>query len=456
MGNKGIIVEIKAHEANGALFSSFLGRTRIERMESATIKDGETASDAVRKLLSSFPSDASVTLVLPGHLFMVRNVSLPFTDRKKIRKALPYKVDGLLPFPVEDVLIGSLLSAQTDTGSIIMSLAIPARLLEHYLEQFPVGRKPSKVIPDFVSLLSLGINIKGESGTYGVVEIEDGKTSMVFIQNGRPLLARSIAYAEGVSPVHDDIAASIKALPGEGQKVSRLYIAGTGAKIYFPPVDGVAEIAPMPAVIKGRGGVTLPLQEKPSWTSLVGGAMASVEYPWFNMLGLSSETEIFDKALRTLSIGAAILLAMGTGDLYLRSRVESQRYNSLKAETRKVFLSLMPEVKKVVREDVQLKDALNKQKGTLEALTGKPSPAYLAALKGTEKIIREHPEIKVREASFEGYGMTFSGDAAGTDAEGLKRLFSGIEGTVGVKVEEMVQGSDPNSYRFRIRAELKQ
>ena len=449
MGSKGFIIEVGIYEVKGALFASILGRTRIERMESVSIKDGETAA-AIEKLIADFPSDATITLILPGHLFMVRTVPLPFTDRKRIRKALPYEMDGLLPFPIEELLIDSLSSTPSETGSRVMAVAIPAKLLQHYLSLFPEGRKPSIAIPDFVSLLSLGINIKGEDGIYGIVEMEEGKTSMVLIQNGRPVLARSIASTDGFPSVHETIRTTIKGFLDAGQKITRLYITGSKATTDIPPIEGVEQIVPLPSIIKD-----ISLKEKPSFVTVAGGARAAIEFPWFNMLGLSSEAERFEKGLKSLSIGAAILLIMGTGDLYLHSRTGSQRHSSLKAESRKVFLSVMPDVKKVVKEDAQMKDALNKERGTLEALTGKPAPSYLASIQGIEKIVSDHPEIRVREASFEGFGVTIQGDGSSIDAEGLKKIFSGIEGAREARVEEVTQGVEPNSYRFRIRVELR-
>lgn len=449
MGSNVFVIEVGTYEVKGALFSSFLGRTRVERMESVPIKDGETAA-AVEKLIAAFPSDPAITLVLPGHLFMLRTVPLPFTDRKRIRKALPYEMDGLLPFPVEELLIDSLSSAPSESGSMVMAIAIPAKLLQHYLNLFPEGRKPSIAIPDFVSLLSLGINIKGEDGIYGIVEMEQGKTSMVLIQNGRAVLARSVSSSDGFPSVHETVRATIKGISDAGQKITRLYLAGSGATNDFPPVEGVGQIVPLPPIIKD-----ISLKEKPSFVAVAGGARAAIEFPWFNILGLSSEAERFEKGLKSLSIGAAILLVMGTGDLYLRSGTGSQRHSSLKAESRKVFLSFMPDVKKVVKEDAQMKDALNKERGTLEALTGKPVPSYLAPIKDIEKIVSDHPEIRVREASFEGFGVTIQGDGGSINAEGLKKIFSGGEGAREALVEEVTQGVEPNSYRFRIRIGLK-
>lgn len=449
IGNKRLFIEIGTEEVRGALFSSFLGRTRLERIDSVPINDSETAELSVNKLISAFPSDAAITIILPGHLFMIRTVMLPFSDRKRIKKALPYEMDGLLPFPVEELLIDSILSTPTEVGSRVMAIAIPAKLLQNYLVLFPEGRKPSTAIPDFVSLLSIGINIKGQEEIYGVVELEEKKTSMVFIKHGRPVIARSVTSINGSPSSQEVIGNTIKGLLDEGQKISRLYVTGSKAAIDLPPIEGIGQIVPLPPMIKG-----IPMQEKPSFVTLMGGVIAANEYPWFNILGSSSEAERFDKNLKRFSVGSIILVILGTGDLYMHSRIESQRNSSLKTESRKVFQSVMPEVKKVVREDTQMKDALNKEQETLEALTGKPAPSYLGAVKDIESIIAANPGIKISAASFEGYKITIEGDETGLDAEGIKKIFSDLDGAKETRVEEITQGVEPNRYRFKVRIDL--
>lgn len=444
IGTNGIVVKIGIDEVKGVLFSSFLGKFSMERMVSVPIEDGKTQV-AVEKLLSGFPSDAGVTLCLPGNLFMIRKVLLPFTDRKKIRKTLPYEMDGLLPFPIDEMLIDSVLSSPSEKGSGVIATAIPKKLLAHYLNLFPDNRKPAKVIPDFIALFSLSMSLKGEDGLYGVMEVEDGKASIVLLDNNRPVLARSIVQREAPT-LMEEILTTIKPILNEGKKVGRLYV--TGIKT-MPSVDGIDQVMPLPHTVKN-----IPLGDHPSWTAVIGGALAEAEYPWFNILGLDAESERFEKILKSLSIGTAILLILGTADLYMRSRADFHKYEALKAETKKVFLSAMPEVRRVVKEDAQLKDALDREKGTLEALAGKPTPSYLVSLNSLGKIVAEHPEIRVREAFFEVNGLTVSGDVSGVEADKIKTIFTGIEKARGVQVEEMVKGVDPNSYRFRVKVEL--
>ena len=448
IGSKGIIIEIKAHEARGILYSSFFGKVSIERMESSPVKDGKTAS-ALERLLSAFPSDATITLQLPGHLFMVRKISLPFTDRKKIRKTLPYELDGFLPFPIDELLIDSVVSTPPEKGSSVMAVAIPKKTVSDYLGLFPEGRKPVRVVPDFISLLSLGMNIGHEYGTYGVLNAGDSASSIVLISGGRPTTMRSHAGSEGAS-IADWVTSTIKPLQDNGQKIERLYVAGVGAIHELPLLGKLAQAIPLPKAVKGINDDKWPLL-----AGIAGGGLASIEYPSFNVLGSGSESERVEKALKVATIGTAILLILGTADLYLRYRTASQSFSVLKAESKRIFLSVMPQVKKVVKEDAQIKDALKREREISEALIGKPSPSYLAALKGLEKVIGEHKEIKIRETVYEGGSLTIEGDGNGVNAEGLKKLFFGMEGTKEARVEEMVQGVEPNSYRFRVKVELK-
>lgn len=446
IGNKGIIIEIKAHEARGMLYSSFLGKVSIERTESSPVQDGKTVS-AVERLLSAFPSDAPITLQLPGHLFMVRRVSLPFSDRKKVRKALPFEMEGILPFPVDELMIDGISSYSAEKGNSVMALAIPKKVISDYMGLFPEGRRPVRVIPDFISLLSLGMSIENKGGRYGILNIEDSVSSIVLISDGRPVMARSAVTKE--TSIAEWIESTMKPLQDNGQKIERLYVTGFRAQHAAPLLKQITDVLSL-AKVKG-----INENEWPAWASLTGGAMSTSGFPWFNILDSGPESERFEKAFKTATIGTAILLILGTADLYLHYRTASQRFSALKSESKRIFLSVMPQVKKVVKEDAQLKDALNREKETREALIGKSSPSYLDVLRGIEKVIEDHREIRIREMISEGGSLAIEGDGNGINADDLKKVFSGIEGAKEAMVEEMSQGINPNNYKFRVKIELK-
>ena len=117
-------------------------------------------------------------------------------------------------------------------------------------------------------------------------------------------------------------------------------------------------------------------------------------------------------------------------------------------------MSIMPEVKNVVREEVQLKNFFNKEKTLKEALIGKPAPSYIAVLNGLEGILRDRSDIKIREISFDGDWLAVAGDGLGAGADSIKKIFSDIKGLKGVQVEEIVQGIGSNNSRFSVRMEL--
>lgn len=442
MGSKGIVVEIGTQEARGMMFSSSFGSTKVERVETVPVEEGKI-SYAVERLVSSFPSDAPVTLLLPGNLFIVRKASLPFTDRKKIRKALPYQLDGLLPFPIDDLFVDSVLSVPSAKGSDVIAMAIPKKMVADYLALFPHGRKPSRVIPDFISLLSLEKATRGEGG---IIEIRDENISMVFLSGGSPVLMRSIRPGGDIS---EEIASTIKPLQAEGQQGGSIYVFGPGAQQVASLLRQATDTLPLPVAVKG-----IPQDRWPSWATLAGGAMATSEYSGFNILGLDAEAERLEKLWKASIAGAAVLLCLGTADIYMHYKAEYKRYFSLKAESSKIFLSVMPQVKKVVNEEAQMKDALKKEKEARESLVGRSSPSYITVLKGVEDIAGKHTEIKIKEAVFEGDKLTISGNGNGIEADGVKKLFSDIEGAKGAQVEEIVQGIEPNSYRFRVKIEM--
>jgi type II secretory pathway component PulL len=441
IGSQGIVVEIKSGEARGLLFSSFLGRTRVEETASSASIDG---------LLSAFPLNAPITLLLPGHLFMTRRVALPFRSAGIIRKTLPFAMEGLVPFPIEEILVDSVPSAPTGTGNSVMALAVPREAIADLLKLFPEGRVPQRVIPDFLSLLSFGVSLKQEQGIYGVLDIERDSTSMVFISGGRPVAMRSIKTDGHGASNAEQVEATMQPLKEEGTAVATLYVTGGAAQPAVPHLERIARVVALPATVRG-----VTAEEWPAWSALAGGAVSASEFPQFNILGGQSEHGRWAGAARRLSIGAGILLLLGTADLYVRYATASRALSTFKGESRGVFVAVMPHVTRVVKEDAQLKVALSRERETREALIGKTSPSYLAVVKGLDRMVRDHPKVKVREATVTGDRLTIVGDGTGLEAEGLKKLLTGIDGARDAQVEEIAQGVGPNNYRFRMTVRVK-
>lgn len=441
LATKGLIVTIGSQEIKGVLFSSLLGRTRVERMEASTSIEG---------LLAAFPADAAITLMLPGYMFMARQVALPFANAKTIRQTLPFAIEGIIPFAVEEVLVDSVRAVPTDTGSNVIALAIPKRIVADSMRLFPAGRMPERVIPDFVSLLSFGMKMKGEKGLYGILNIGHESVSIVVMSEGIPLLMRSVETGRDGAFTAEWVDATIGPLRQQGKEIATLYVHGEAARDTLPLLEWIAAAVPLPEVVSGVGG-----GEWHAWSILAGGAFSASEFPRFNILGPHPESGRRSRVVRTLWTWAVVMLILGTTDLYVRYASASRAVSALRAESKAVFLTAMPHVTKVVKEDTQMKVALVKEKATREALMGNPAPSYLTVSKGLQRLVSEHPEVKVREAVLSSDGLSVAGDGSGIAAEGLKKVFSEVSGAQDVQMEEIVQGIDPNSYRFRLNVRVR-
>lgn len=101
-----------------------------------------------------------VAVSLPGQIISTREMSLPFTDPKKLRQIVPFEVESQLPFDLEDVVIDYQIlgpgpgGPDAPTSQILVS-AVPKTVLRRYLGTLQeIGIDPAWVGIDAVSLLT--------------------------------------------------------------------------------------------------------------------------------------------------------------------------------------------------------------------------------------------------------------------------------------------------------------
>ena len=84
----------------------------------------------------------SCVLSIPAGDVSYRNLSMPFKDPRKIRKTLPYEIDSLLPFPIEDLVVDFAIIDRSDQTDILAG-AIKKEIVSKYLAKLqPLGIDP--------------------------------------------------------------------------------------------------------------------------------------------------------------------------------------------------------------------------------------------------------------------------------------------------------------------------
>lgn len=194
------------------------------------------------------PTDR-VVVSLPAHLISLRTLTLPFNDARKLDKVVPFEIEALLPYPLEEVVVDYHVTDTTEGKTNLMVAAVPRGLVKNYLEQLArVGIDPEAVELDGMALMNLVRHIFPDSPAPGshaggdrvALEIGASKTVVCILRNGQAVFIRTILWggrdvtvalseACGISPVEAEEWKRQAGLLDEG--ISRLNQKGVSQTI---------------------------------------------------------------------------------------------------------------------------------------------------------------------------------------------------------------------------------
>ncbi len=113
-------------------------------------------------------SREEVITSVPGDMLITRRVSVPFRDRAKIEKVLPYEVEPLVPFPLQELEICYHILEQDRNRSDLLVYTLQKGILDQRSDLFADAGIPLQMIG--VSSLSAA------NALFATKEIEKGKT----------------------------------------------------------------------------------------------------------------------------------------------------------------------------------------------------------------------------------------------------------------------------------------
>jgi len=145
---------------------------KVERRGDGSRGDlpNEGQIEALRHLRSEGKIRAGemTVIALPGHLVSTREVTLPFTDPKRLRQVVPFEVEGQLPFDLDEILIDyQLLQQRAVQGEMEKAApdpkgrgaAEPGKTESTEVSQLLVSAVPKGVLRRYLTALqSIGID----------------------------------------------------------------------------------------------------------------------------------------------------------------------------------------------------------------------------------------------------------------------------------------------------------
>ena len=131
---------------------------------------------------------------LPAGEFSFRDVRLPFTDRKKIQQTLAYEMEQLLPYPIDDMLVDSVIRDQHG-DSDILAAAVLKDVVERRVHCLEAHHAEAAIIEiDPVSVALRLIEAGDTEGTTLLLDIGVAATGAVLYSKGRIRQIRSFTF----------------------------------------------------------------------------------------------------------------------------------------------------------------------------------------------------------------------------------------------------------------------
>ena len=195
---------------------------------------------------------------IPGRYVSTRLLHFPFADRKKIEQALPFEIEGLIPIPLESILLDYQILETSPDGAWVLALFTEKELLEKYLALLrEASIEPHAVIPAPIACANLWKETAPEeTDPFAIVDLGESETSLCILQNhcirycrswalGASSLTKALSDSLGVTPVQarekKEKEADLFAPPTPGGDSQKEWMVNILGKALDPILGGVKQ-----------------------------------------------------------------------------------------------------------------------------------------------------------------------------------------------------------------------
>ena len=191
-------IDLGTHAVKIAVFQGGFGRFQLQEFRSAPVPQGGDAVpdldariDVLRELLRQLPSEPRTLSAagFPAEQASIRLVSLPFGDRDQVERTLPFEVENLVPFDLDEMVLASrILSVEEDGSRVLTALARRTHIRPLLAGLTDAGADPR--------VLALDADLLGDvagDGVQAVVDIGHARTLLSLCRDGHTVGARAIS-----------------------------------------------------------------------------------------------------------------------------------------------------------------------------------------------------------------------------------------------------------------------
>ena len=445
-------------------------------------EQAELRRETVQQLVAAHGLRGDTVLAaLPAHHAILRNLMLPFRDRRRIRQMITFALDEHMPFEPEDVVVDFRpLPVQPDprqtqvlvAGMLKQEIAGCLNLLGS------AGVEPATLDLDVLSLADAAVlGGSGVPSKTALLYVQPERTLLTLLQDGAPVFARSLA--QGVPADSGD-------LP-DAQKLSRqlhhtLYACEHAVQPPYVPdlllLFGVdrEKLERLAADLTEATGVRTHVWRLQAANYKTAGGGAAASDPWLAghaialgaaLRGLHRRTRGLNlrrgefaphsnlRELRgqliALGVVAVAVASLGLGNLYLQNHFKAGRLAQLQDGIAKAFREVLPGTR-LVRPVVQIREKIGDLDRRLRAFGGLAG-AQLSGLQILRELSARVPaslEVEVDDLTIGGEVIELSASTASYDnVVKLQNAFAASPILSDVTINSTRQGPN-NKVQFKL------
>lgn len=416
-------------------------RTELVDSFSQTFADDGELVNILRRRAKDWEGAKTISSI-PGRLFSQRVLTLPFADRKRVEKALPFEIEDEVPFDLEDVVIDHLVldgaGAKKDAETRVLCMMLPKAVLKRHLELLAeAGIDPESVVPSYAGLSAVAKMMPKEtaalllSGSDVCLRHDGTLRALRSFSDGRPTGGlRHVLQA--LETEHKDKAEKAALLTEDGAARAVLAEAGMAVDLVVPEINGKKAQDPVSLGIALLEEVNFRTGE-------------------FAYRVIDEGTRRRKRMLLIAGAVAAVLLTVNIGVKY---SIVRSGYGKLDAEIKEIYRQAVPDGRPAADPVRQLRDKLNDARKRFGVL-GSGSSA-LDVMKMVTDGIPKEVRIGFTEFVLERDRLKLQGEAASFEAvDKIKAELQKSPLFSDVTVQDTRMGVD-NKVKFRFDIKLKQ
>jgi type II secretion system protein L len=420
----------------------------------------------------------TIVVSLPASRTVMRNLTLPFRDSRRIRQVIKYTMDEHMPYDPDEVVADFQILPGTDTSQTpVLAAAVPQASIEDILTMFhDIGLEPTIIDIDVFGLSNaaqLGLSSLPDRAL--LIDVHPERTLLTLHDQGHPLFARSWpngwpqesgtleTYAVRMSQQIQRTVYACESAMQRSFDAACLVLSGVPETDYSALAAVLQQSLGVPiepwahTTEAFRGNATA--EGDPQTVVALGLALRGLHR---QAVGLNLRRERFalhqdlqELRGRLVVVGCLLVLlaVMGITSLYLDVHFKAQRLQQLKTDIAQIFQATLPD-ERPIQPVYQMQDkvqAINDQLRVFDSLIG----TQLSGLETLREVSEMVPPQTILTLNVDNLSITPNVvDIVGTtnSYENAQKLRDALEASAGFEKVTIVRvgNSSNNKVEFKL------